>query len=184
MEFIDYYEVLNVAENATFEEVKKAFRELAKKYHPDKNKDLNASTKFIEVFEAYEILKDHNTKAIFDKQRLNYKYSSLANSNKTKNQENEVYDTVKENAKKRAQYFSRMTFEDFLNSSIFILKKVTSTLALILMLIFGIFIILLGIVTFAKINDEPAIGFFGMMFCIGFGAVLIYIAQKDLTGKD
>jgi curved DNA-binding protein len=72
MEFIDYYKILNVTENATLEEIKKAFRELAKIYHPDKNKSNDASLKFREVFEAYEILKDKTTKGIFDERRRKF----------------------------------------------------------------------------------------------------------------
>ena len=72
MEFIDYYKVLNISENATLEEIKKAFRELAKEYHPDKNKSSDASVKFREVFEAYEILKDKITKDIFDESRRKF----------------------------------------------------------------------------------------------------------------
>ena len=44
MEFIDYYKVLNISENATLEEIKKAFRELAKEFHPDKNKSSDGLT--------------------------------------------------------------------------------------------------------------------------------------------
>ena len=72
MEFIDYYKVLNISENATLEEIKKAFRELAKEFHPDKNKSSDASVKFREIFEAYEILKDKITKDIFDERRRKF----------------------------------------------------------------------------------------------------------------
>ena len=56
----DYYEVLGVDKNATDEELKKAFRKMAKKYHPDANPDnkKEAEIKFKEVNEAYEVLKD------------------------------------------------------------------------------------------------------------------------------
>ena len=52
----DYYSILNISNNSTKEEIIKSFRELAKKYHPDKNSSPNASEKFREIFEAYEIL--------------------------------------------------------------------------------------------------------------------------------
>lgn len=54
----DYYEVLGVAKNASDEEIKRAYRNLAKKYHPDVSKETNAHEKFTEVQEAYEVLSD------------------------------------------------------------------------------------------------------------------------------
>lgn len=63
----DYYEVLGVAKNATAAEIKKAYRKLALKYHPDKNEgDTAAEDKFKEAAEAYEILSNADKKARYD----------------------------------------------------------------------------------------------------------------------
>lgn len=62
----DYYEVLGISKNATDEEIKKAFRKLAFKYHPDHNREDGAEGKFKEVNEAYEALSDGNKRAAYD----------------------------------------------------------------------------------------------------------------------
>ena len=62
----DYYEILGVPRNASQEEIKKAFRKLARKYHPDINKDPDAQEKFKEINEAYQILSDPEKRKLYD----------------------------------------------------------------------------------------------------------------------
>lgn len=62
----DYYNVLGVKKDATKHEIHKAFRQLAKKYHPDKNKEKGAQDEFIKIFKAYETLSDEKKRKEYD----------------------------------------------------------------------------------------------------------------------
>src|SRR5271169_2176870 len=66
MEFRDYYQVLGVERGASGEQIKTAYRRLARKFHPDVSKEKNAEAQFKEVQEAYEVLKDPEKRAAYD----------------------------------------------------------------------------------------------------------------------
>lgn len=63
----DYYKILGLSKNANDDDIKKAYKKLALKYHPDKNKDPAAEDKFKEVAEAYEVLSDKKKREVFDR---------------------------------------------------------------------------------------------------------------------
>jgi len=66
MEYKDYYKILGVSRDAKEDDIKKAYRKLARKYHPDVSKEANAEEQFKTVQEAYEVLKDAKKRAAYD----------------------------------------------------------------------------------------------------------------------
>jgi curved DNA-binding protein len=73
VEFEDYYKVLGVERDASQQEIQKAFRKLAKKYHPDVSKEENAEEQFKKANEAYEVLKDPEARQKYDQLGKNWK---------------------------------------------------------------------------------------------------------------
>lgn len=72
MDFRDYYSILGVTKTASADEIKKAYRNLAKKYHPDSNKEADAEKKFKEISEAYTVLSDPEKRKKYDRLGSNW----------------------------------------------------------------------------------------------------------------
>jgi curved DNA-binding protein len=72
MEFKDYYKTMGVGRDATQDEIKRSYRKLARKYHPDVSKESDAETRFKEIGEAYEVLKDPEKRTAYDQLGMNW----------------------------------------------------------------------------------------------------------------
>jgi len=73
LEYKDYYATLGVAKSASQDEIQKAYRKLARKYHPDVNRGAEAEERFKEITEAYEVLKDADKRKKYDQLGANWK---------------------------------------------------------------------------------------------------------------
>ena len=73
MKYQDYYQILGVSRDASAEDIKKAYRRLARKYHPDVSKEAGAEERFKEVAEAYEVLRDPEKRAAYDQLGNNWR---------------------------------------------------------------------------------------------------------------
>jgi curved DNA-binding protein len=72
VEFKDYYNIMGINREATQDDIKRAYRKLARKYHPDVSKESNAEARFKEIGEAYEVLKDPEKRAAYDQLGTNW----------------------------------------------------------------------------------------------------------------
>lgn len=99
-----YYQILRISNTATLDEIASAFRNLAKKYHPDINKSADAQSMFINIFEAYEILRDIDKRRIYDEQITNDKIDF---------ERMQRYEKYKYSARSTAEKYSKKTYSDF-----------------------------------------------------------------------
>ncbi len=154
----NYYRTLGLTRNCTQAEIKAAYKELAKKWHPDKNKSVNAHDMFIEIHEAYEILSNPIKRASYDE--LFSENNSIALVNKEFKQKQHD-DFVKE-AKKRAHKISTMNIDSFLENLFLSFDYLKAFFWGIL----GVSII--GVAIFIAIDGHIGDAIFPILFGIGF----------------
>ena len=76
MQYVDYYKVLGVDRDASKEEISRAYKRAARKFHPDLNKDPGAEDRFKEINEAHEVLKDPETRQRYNTLGANWKHGA------------------------------------------------------------------------------------------------------------
>lgn len=109
MDYKDYYQIMGLKNDATPEDIKRSYRKLARKYHPDVSKEANAEAKFKELGEAYDVLRDPEKRAKYDQYGQYWREQSQASANPYANQQRQSY----------YQNFDEgqaAGFEDFINS--------------------------------------------------------------------
>lgn len=118
--FKDYYEILGINHNATSQQVKSAYRNMSKKWHPDINPDLDVTSIMQDINEAYAILKDEDKRKKYDVEYLNFKElfaktPTFSNAQKDKSSDNyEVRDESLKEDINMAREYARKLVEDFM----------------------------------------------------------------------
>jgi curved DNA-binding protein CbpA len=120
---MNYYEILGVSRQSSHAEISKAFRVLAKEYHPDINKNPDAKAKFIVIYEAYSILKDEQKRSIYDK--ITFEKNEEATNSTT-------YSGWQEKAKEEGEYYSETKYNDFYEKVLKNIKIVAKTTKVII----------------------------------------------------
>ena len=104
----DYYKVLDISKNATNGEIKKAYRSLALKFHPDKNSNENANAIFIELTEAYEVLSNENRRKHYDELlEFSENTKSFRYGEQTKNKWENDINNAKKRGRKKGEKFAK-----------------------------------------------------------------------------
>lgn len=154
--FVDYYKILEINKNANFQEIRTAFRTQAKKWHPDKNQDIDVTEKMQLINEAHLILKDEDARKRYDLEYNKFNaYKDKRNETTKGHQSENIYseyqfedETLKKwmsNAKKQAVDLAKQTVREMTELSINATKEAGSKMleTLVYYAISGAFILLL-----------------------------------------
>lgn len=192
----NYYKVLNVAYEASEQEVKKAYRLLAKKLHPDANKSPNAHEAFIELQRAYEILSNSVLRNKYNQEykraygtntqqeSKNYsdkteKYNETYSENKPHHFYDEELNKKTKEASQKAEKYAKMTAEEFSS----MLSETRFQLKHIFILLLGVTILFIGLVVLKDsefAHEKPNL--MALFYGLGFLSIFYYF-QKSFSRK-
>lgn len=150
----NYYQKLGLAESASLEEIKRAYRVLAKKYHPDVSDNPATEARFIEVNEAYEFLSDEQHRAAYQ-QRQARKVSAEELMRREQVYKKWV-DMQQEKAVLRARSHARTRYDDFVDSSIYKTAGAVNKLYTYIFLAIGLVVIVMPIYSVMTREEDEA----------------------------
>lgn len=160
----DYFQLLGLQPHCTIEDIKQAYRRLAKKYHPDINKSPDANQKFIEISEAYEVLLHKATCSPVTEQQAQYDYETFIR---------EVREAAQKQARMRYEKFAR-EHEAFRESGLYDITLLLKYLGRVVVPLLAIGLISIPIsVSFSEHSIGPM---FYLFFCWTIGGFLLFDA--------
>lgn len=184
----NYYDILGLLSTATEKDMLKAYRQKAKLYHPDLNKSFDAHQRFIEVNEAYEVLRDRNKRRLYDNIFIRQTTMDFRANETTQTVEQKIFAAAETGRKRGEQY---ATNYDYFSKKVLKLAFVTILTELILSFIFGtldgglftgIGLFVGGIIVFV-VNFDTELGLsisLGLFLAL-IGALFIIRSWKQLT---
>ena len=134
----NYYSNLNLEPKASKEDIKKAYRKLAKEYHPDLNKSTDAHSKFIELHESYTILINSEARTIYDTE-----YNNVAKESYSFNSQ-DLNDWLKD-ARKKATIYSKMKFNEFAKEFSIVISETGGDVGNSLLTTIGVLLTIAGV---------------------------------------
>ena len=187
----NYYDILGLLSTATDKEILKAFRQRAKLYHPDLNKSFDAHQRFIEVSEAYEVLRDRTKRQLYDSIFIKQSTTDFRQNGATETGEQTIYAAAETGRKKGEQYAANYNY-----FSKKVLKNAFGLILteLVLSLLFGsvdgggfaggIALLVGGIVVFfVNYDTDFELGVTTGLFLTFIGTVFIIRSWRELTRK-
>ena len=175
----DYYKTLGINQNTNLSEIKQAYRQKAKEFHPDINKLPDAHEKFIEINEAYEFLTNFKTKI----SHISSPNKNQKDSRTKQDFYNEWIKKERDKARAKAAYQAKMKFEDFKKTRIYKTTSLLSSMVDIFCLLTGFLIIIgcaYGLYFQAAIDSITVQGIVAALFLTIIGLIFILYSWINL----
>jgi curved DNA-binding protein CbpA len=185
----DHYQTLGISITASKSEIQRAFRKLALKLHPDKNDNLDAKEKFIEINEAYLILSDNEAREKYNKAYRAYEKGSLHkhdmnytySSKEEPKFEDEELNKWTKNARRQAEAFSSMNFPDFSKIILGMVKETGFQLGNSLLIMLGAFLSMgsCGNILLGLTSEGTSGNLLSSIILLIIGLIVYRFAQKN-----
>jgi curved DNA-binding protein CbpA len=185
----DHYQTLGISITASKSEIQRAFRKLALKLHPDKNDNLDAKEKFIEINEAYLLLSDTEAREKYNKAYRAYEKGSLHkhdmnytySSKEEPKFEDEELNKWTKNARRQAEAFSSMNFPDFSKIILGMVKETGFQLGNSLLIMLGAFLSMggCGNIFFGLTSKGTSENLLSSIVLLIIGLIVYRFAQKN-----